>query len=171
MRWLLFILVALASLVLVMAVIGAVLPRKHEATRAANFRQRPAALYGLIRDFAPAAPWRRDAVRVELLPARDGRPTFREVSGRHAITYVVLQDRPAERLVMKIADEDLPYGGTWTYEFIPTAEGTSVRITERGEIKNVWFRFLARFAFGYTGSMDTRLRDIGRHFGEPATIY
>ena len=36
----------------------------------------------------------------------------------------------------------------------PTDAGTRVTITENGEIYNVFFRFMARFVFGYTATMD-----------------
>jgi polyketide cyclase/dehydrase/lipid transport protein len=170
MKWLLVIFGALAALLLVMAAIGAVLPRAHQATRAADFRQPPAVLYGLVRDFATATPWRSDVLRAELLPPADGYARFQETSRHHTITYLVMEDRPPGRLTMKIADENLPYGGSWTYEFTPTATGTTVRITENGFIKNVLFRFLARFVIGYTGSMETRLRDLGRQFGETTVV-
>jgi hypothetical protein len=34
----------------------------------------------------------------------------------------------------------------------------------------VIFRFMARFLFGYTGSIETYLRDLGAKFGEPVAI-
>jgi hypothetical protein len=166
MKSLVLILSVLAGLVLVMAAIGALLPRAHQASRTADFRQPPAVLYGLVRDFATATPWRSDILRAELLLPEGGQARFQETSRHHTITYAVVEDRPAERLTMKITDENLPYGGSWTYEFTPTAAGTTLRITENGFIKNVWFRFLARYVIGYTGSMETRLRDLGRQFGE-----
>jgi len=166
MKWLLLILGLLAAVVALMALIGAFLPRAHRASRAAAFRQAPGALYAVVRDFAPATPWQSDLLRAERLPLREGRVCFREVGRHRAIDYVVLADQPGERLVLKIADESLPFGGTWTYDFAPAPDGASVRITEDGEVKNAIFRFLARFVFGYTGSMDGRLRDLGSRFGE-----
>ena len=45
-----------------------------------------------------------------------------------------------------------------------------MRITEDGEIYNVIFRFVARFFFGYTASIEGYLRDLGHCFGELTTI-
>ena len=45
-----------------------------------------------------------------------------------------------------------------------------MRITEDGEIYNVIFRFVARFFFGYTASIEGYLRDLGHRFGELTTI-
>jgi len=78
----------------------------------------------------------------------------------------VIEEHPAEKLVLEIADENLPYGGTWTFAFTPDGSGTRLQITENGFVKNPVFRFLARFVFGYTGSIESCLRDLKRKFGE-----
>ena len=78
----------------------------------------------------------------------------------------MLEEHAGGKLVTEIADAHLPFGGTWTYEFAPTATGTTLRITERGEVKNVIFRFVARFVLGHTATMETYLRDLGRRVGD-----
>lgn len=168
MKWILIILGALVALVAVIAVIGALLPRDHTATRAAQFRQTPAALFAIARDFAALPSWRGDLKSVELLPARNGAACYREVSKHGPVTYLVREERAGERLVLEIADEGLPYGGRWTFEFrTASGSGAEVRITEQGFVKNVVFRFLAHFVFGYTATMEGYLRDLARKFGEP----
>ena len=49
-------------------------------------------------------------------------------------------------------------------------KGSVVRVTEDGEIYNVIFRFVARYFFGYTASIEGLLRDLGHRFGELTTI-
>jgi hypothetical protein len=68
--------------------------------------------------------------------------------------------------VARIADDKLPYGGTWTWEIEETPEGSAVRITENGEIYNPLFRFAARYVFGYSSTMEAYLRALGKKFGE-----
>ncbi len=74
------------------------------------------------------------------------------------------------RRVMRIAEKNLPFGGTWTIDIAPAAEGSVVRITEDGEIYNPIFRFMARFFFGYTATIEGFLRDLGQRFGELTNI-
>lgn len=169
MKIFLLILAVLAGLVLLMALIGALLPRAHQATRTAVFRSPPAILYATIRDFAAMPTWRSGLTSVELLPPRDGHPMFREISRHGPIAYVVREDDAPRKLVTEIADDSLPFGGTWTYEITVESNGTRLRITERGEVKNVLFRFMAGFVFGYNGTIETYLRDLGKKFGEPVT--
>jgi hypothetical protein len=163
----LLILASAAALVALIAIAGALLPREHVATRSASFNRPRAELYALARDFAAAPQWRSDVKSVELLPPRDGRVCYRETTRHGALTFVVLEDRPPEKLITRIDDAGLPFGGTWTFEFAAhDARAATLRITERGEVKNVIFRFLARFVFGYTKTMETYLRDLGRTLGE-----
>ena len=91
---------------------------------------------------------------------------FRENSKNGLITYELIDDTPGEKLTTRIVDRDLGYFGTWTYEFLPSAEGTRLRITENGEVPNVLFRFMSRFVVGHTGTMDAYLVAVGRKFGE-----
>lgn len=74
-----------------------------------------------------------------------------------------------EKLVARIVDRDLGYSGSWTYAFSDTPGGTLVSITENGEVSNILFRFLARFVFGHTSTMDAYLTALGGKFGEKVT--
>ena len=60
----------------------------------------------------------------------------------------------------RIADPQLPFGGTWTQEIAPDAGGCVVTITENGEIYNPIFRFVSRFILGYTSSIDAYLKAL-----------
>jgi uncharacterized protein YndB with AHSA1/START domain len=142
-----------------LALIGSRLPRNHVATRAQHFDSPPAAVYAAIRDVASYAKWRKDVKRVELLSATQ----FREHGSQGAVTYDVLEDVPDRKLVTRIADLDLGYGGTWTYELAPDGGGTMLRITENGEVSNPLFRFLSRYVFGQTATMDAYLAAL-RHY-------
>jgi hypothetical protein len=157
---------SLAALLAIVVLVGACLPRGHVASRTVTFRKTPAELYAIVRAFHQSASWRSGLKSIEMLPAENGRTAFREHLDRRAIAYRVLEDRPTERLVTEIADPTLPFGGNWTYEFTPAAAGTTLRITERGDVKNVIFRFMSRFVIGHTRTIDTYLTDLGRKVGD-----
>jgi hypothetical protein len=158
---------AIVGVIAIVYVIGALLPHKHVASREITLSRSSRDVYAVVRDFASAPSWRADLKRVVLLEAVDGKPRFREEFGYGAINYEVMEEREPDRLVTRILDRDLGYFGTWTYEFIPVENGaTRVRITENGEVPNVVFRFMSRFIFGHTKTMETYLRALGRKFGE-----
>lgn len=170
MKLALFILGGLVVLVALMAVIGMFVPRQHRVTRNAIFRQPPERLFAAVRDFAALPSWRGEVKSVEMLPPDHGVVRCRETTRHGAVTYRIKEERPGQRLVTEIEDANLPFGGTWTFEFVPAAQGgTTLRITEDGFVKPALFRFLARFVFGYASTMEGYLRALGRKFGEEVT--
>jgi hypothetical protein len=169
MKWIFIIVGGLVLLVAVMAAVGAMLPRDHHVTRKARFHVAPAALYAVL---AGPPDWRTGVKSYGELPEQDGkRRWWEEDTHRQKITYEIVEAKPPARLVTRIAQQGLPFGGGWTFEIASTPGGGSeLRVSEDGEIYNVIFRFMARFLFGYTGSIETYLRDLGAKFGEPVAI-
>jgi hypothetical protein len=168
MKWVFLIVGGLVFLAVVAAVIGAMLPRDHRATRQARYRQKPEAIYSTL---AGPPEWRRDIKAFGSLPDSNGRKQWWEQDKEgHKITYELVEDQMPTRRVTRIAQKGLPFGGTWTIEISPAPEGSTVRITEDGEIYNVVFRFVARFFLGYTSTIEGYLRDLGNHFGEAVAI-
>jgi hypothetical protein len=49
-------------------------------------------------------------------------------------------------------------------------DGAALRVTEDGEVYNVIFRFMSRFVFGQTGTIERYLKDLGKKFGEQVEI-
>lgn len=169
MKWILIAAGALVLLVGLAAIVGAMLPLHHHATRKARFRVSPDALYAVI---AGPPDWRTGVKSFGVLLEQDGvKRWWEEDSHRQKITYELVEDQPPSRLVTRIAGRNLPFGGAWTFEIAPIAGGGSdLRIHEDGEIYNVIFRFMARFFFGYTASIEGYLRDLGTKFGQSVFI-
>lgn len=170
MKWL-ALAAGLAVLVVVaVALVGSRLPRHHVAVRSARLHQPLPAVWDAIADPLAGASWRGDLRSVERLPDREGRLVWKERGRRgDALTLELMADEPPRRRVVRIADPSLPFGGTWTYELATEGDAVRVTITERGEVRNPVFRFLARFVFGHGGTMETFLEQLGARFGEQVT--
>jgi hypothetical protein len=162
------IIVSLVAIVVLVIAVGYSLPKSHIAARAVSLGQKPADVFALISDFQDGAAWRSDVQAVELLQPENGHTRFREKGSNGNLTFEVIEFEPPERLTTQIADKKLPFGGTWTFEVLPAANGTRLNITERGEIYNPVFRFASRFILGYNRTLDTYLRNVSRKFGETA---
>ena len=169
MRWVLGIFGILVVAVLVVVAIGYALPKSHVAAVSARYAAPPDSLWATLTDVAAFPRWRNDLARVELLPDENGQRGWREHGKNDVITYRVVTSDPPRRLVTRIDDETLPFGGTWTYELAPADGGTRLTITERGEVYNPIFRFVSRFVLGYAGTMTRVLRAIGAKHGETVT--
>ena len=158
MRLLLWIGAGLVSLVVLVAIIGWRLPVGHVAARSATVGRPPADVYALVADVAAYSQWWADIAKVEMLPAGPGIIRFREHMTSGPIVMEVAEAVPPQRFVTRIADPDQPFGGTWTFEIAPDAAGSRLTVTERGEVYNPIFRFLSRFVFGHTGTIESFLQ-------------
>jgi hypothetical protein len=169
MKWILIAAGALVLLAGLAALVGSMLPQRHHATRRARYRVSPEALYAVL---AGPPDWRTGVKSFGILPEQDGRKRWWEEDSHHQkVTYELVEDKPPARMVTRIADRSLPFGGAWTFEIASVAGGGSdLRIHEDGEVYNVIFRFMARFIFGYTASIEGYLRDLGTKFGESVFI-
>lgn len=129
MKWLLLIGGALVLLIVIMAVIGAMLPQAHTATRSERFPgQTPETLF----------------------------PKLEKLVSENTDVPVEITERvPPQRLVTRIKPGQ-PFGGSWTI----TVNGDEVSITENGEVYNPIFRFMSRFVFGHTATMDATLKKL-----------
>ena len=170
MRWAIGIVGVLVALVVLVVVVGALLPKAHVASMSARYAAAPDALWRSLFNVRAFPQWRTDIARVELLPDEDGKLGWREHGKNDAITYRLEASEPPRRLVTRIADKKLPYGGTWTYELVPDGSGTRLTITERGEIYNPIFRFVSRFLMGHHATLDGMLKSVAKQFGEEPSL-
>ena len=149
--------------------IGYSLNQQHTATRETKLAAAPAVVWNTITDFSNAASFRPDLSRVDVLPAQNGTPVWREVDRKgESITFAVTESIAPKRLVVKIAQPDLPFGGTWVYELAPSGAGTSVRITENGEIYHPIFRFVSHLFLNQAATIEVYLRSLERKHGRGA---
>jgi uncharacterized protein YndB with AHSA1/START domain len=148
---------------ILIVVIGALLPQKHRVSRTVSLHQPAEVVWHLI---SGPPTWRPDIRKYEELPPHDGHRMWRETDKHaQAITYEAVESSPTSRLVTRIADPKLPFGGTWTYEITPAASGCSLTITEDGEVYNPLFRFVSRFIMGHTATIDAYLKALGQKLG------
>ncbi len=170
MRYALIALAIVGALILTIVVVGLLLPVKHRASREATYNRPAAEVFRVITTPADFPVWRTGVTKVDVLPAHDGKATWREFGKDGDILYEVERSVPDTTLVTRIADRSLPFGGTWTYTLMPKGDSTTLRIVEDGEVYNPVFRFVSRFVIGHTATIDRYLRDLGKHFGEKDVV-
>lgn len=170
MRIVFWSLLVLASLLVLITVIGALLPRDHVATRTGRYHQPPDVIWKAITDVDAMPSWREGLKSVQHLPDSNGLPAYLEITSDGKIPFETVEMTPPQKLVMRIADPKLPFGGTWTFEITPTADGATLRITENGYVSNPFFRFMSRFVFSQTSTMETYLKSLAKKFGEEPRI-
>ena len=134
--WIVGALLVLGALVLV---VGLALPVDHVAIRTRSFSADPQALWDAVHD-------------PELARAAAGDLATEEV-----------ESVPPKLLVTKIVGEEA-FAGTWTFEIGPAERGSTLTITERGEVYNPLFRFVSRFVLGHHRSIDGYMSRLRKRF-------
>ena len=129
----------------------------------------PDAVWAVLTDPAGYPKWRGDVTSVDVLPTDSGHVAWREQGRNGAITFVVEQAERPNRLVTRITDKSLPFGGSWEYLVTGDGLGSRVRITEHGEVYNPVFRFVSRFILGHTATASAYLKALGARFGATVT--
>jgi len=81
---------------------------------------------------------------------------------------LVLAEVPT-RLVTRITDRSLPFGGSWEYLVTGDGNGSRVQITGHGEVYNPVFRFVSRFIMGHSATASASLKALGARFGATVT--
>jgi Polyketide cyclase / dehydrase and lipid transport len=119
-------------------------PRGHEETRSRDVTLSPEEVWAKVTDFTHLPAWQPWYTKVELLRGDGGLgAVWRHVEkGGQSLDLEVTTWEPPRRLVTTIANPNLPFRGSWTFEIEPTAVGSRVTITEKGEIPNPILRTL-----------------------------
>ncbi len=169
-KWILIILAVPMVLVGLLAGIGLLIPERHSASCTATIPATPDMVFRLVTDFDGGAKWRSGLEKVERVDDVDGRASWIEHTDFGPLTLEVIEADAPRRLVTRIADEDLPFGGSWTYTLEVDGDNCRVSIKEDGEIKSSVFRTLTLFVFGYHHTLEQYLEDVGRHFGADVEV-
>jgi hypothetical protein len=165
-KWLLYILAGLVGLVALLAAIGAMMPKEHTASRAVRFRPKAPELFATVSDFAKYPEWRTGVSRVDVEGALGPGVIIREHGANGTIPYRIEVFEPPSKIVTRIADPSLGFGGTWTFEVFQNDSGSELVLTENGEIYNPIFRVLGKFFFSPYETIDTYMADLKRKVGE-----
>ena len=163
MKWLLIVVLAIAAILILIVIIGALLPQKHTVSRSISLHQSADNVWALI---SGPPTWRPDVASYQELPPHDGHRMWNETDKHgQTIAFEAVESAPPRLLVTRIADKKLPFGGTWTYEIVPAGDSCTLTITENGEVYNPLFRFVSRFIIGQTATMDRYLRALKAKIG------
>jgi uncharacterized protein YndB with AHSA1/START domain len=152
----------LGAFLLALVAFGYALPVAHVATRDTVLTAPPERIFGALTDVEAFPKWRTDVQAVEVI-ARTPRLQWRERGSDGTIAFEIQESDPPRRLVTRIADRSLPFGGAWTFALQPGDGGTKLTITENGEVYNPLFRVMSRFVFGHTATIDRYLGDLQKH--------
>jgi uncharacterized protein YndB with AHSA1/START domain len=168
MTWLWIVLAVVIGVPLILFAIGSFLPRDHVARMSIELAAPPDRIWTLVSDLAGTARWRKDISAVTVESAPGGPVRYVEQSSHGKIPFEIVSQDPPRRQVVRVVDDDQPFGGTWTWELTPAAAGTRITITEAGFVKNPLFRVMSKLVFKPTNTIRSYLQALARELGEAA---
>lgn len=165
MKFFLLILVTLVLSVGVLALFlywyGRRLPFHHRQSATADLPVPPERVWEVITCYDEMPSW-WDAVKtVETEKNTEGTlVTWNVDKHGQRIGFVTEASNEPRRLVRRILDDDLPFGGTWIFELEPRGTGTRLTLSEDGFIRPPLFRAIAHLFIGMRATMEDFLKAL-----------
>lgn len=166
MQWTLILAAVVVAVLGAVVAIGWKLPSEHRATREAEFSHGADELWAVLTNFSGLPDWMPGIRAVQRLDTVEGKDRWLYETAEGELTIEVLTRSAPTLLTIRTVRSELAFGGTWTWRISPLATGSLVTVTEYGWISNPFFRFMARYAFGISTTIDSALVALGRHMGE-----
>src|SRR5437764_4749955 len=143
--WILVSVGIVVGILLAITVIGLFLPRSHRVTCALALKQTPVAVWQVITDHGRVPEWHANVIKVERLLDKRGHEVWKETyKGDYGMVLETTELSPPTRQVRTMTDEKGPFSGRWEFALTPTETGCRLSITEFGEVRNPFFRFMFR---------------------------
>ncbi len=160
MKKILLVLACVVGVALALTVAGMFLPQKHVAAKTVTLAAPPERVFAAISNVDTFMTWRSTLDGIEKVPDDGKGARFVEKAGGDRITFRVETLEPSTRMVTRIADPNLPFGGSWTFDLKPNGAGTDLTITEVGEVYNPFFRTMQRLFFSPVKTIETYQADL-----------
>ena len=161
MKWLLIPVGILVCCIVLALIIGWLLPVKHTASIRVRLSAPVSKVWQRITGVSDFPRWRSNLQSIQILTDS----SWVEVDNRrHQTPYSLETIETNRKLITRIDSRKLPFGGSWTYTLEPDGQGTSLNITENGEIYNPLFRFVSRYITGHSATLKKYASDMERSF-------
>lgn len=150
---------------LVLYLLGRGLPEKHTSHLTVVLPAARPAVWAVITDYAAMPSWWPEVKGIRMETRPNGEVWTWNMDGHgQEIAFRTKEEQTPARLVREIVGDDLPFGGTWTFELAEEGGRTRLTLTEDGFIKPPLFRAIAQYFIGldrtmksFTAHLDKRL--------------
>ena len=168
-NWLKFIALSLAAMGFLMAFVfvrGNMFDEEHRVQVRVRFVRPLNEVWKTLSDIKAQTDWNKslDSVTLE---SENPEIWAENYSGR-VLRMETVERVENQRLVRRLVGDDLPFGGTWTYELKNLGGETLLTLTEEGHIKNPMFRFRAHSVCGLNSSLKAAVEALETRLGKAA---
>ena len=159
----------LASFIGLILWYGYTIPVKHTVSVSQHYDKTATDIWLAITQYDKYPEWHEDIYAIKELPEKGGYQSWKEVDADgHTVPYIILKHSSNAQLVIQTDNKDKDFNYTRTYDLIPDTghkeKGTTLKITQNGEIHNFLFRIIAHFFTGHSNDIDTFLRSLKNKF-------
>ena len=162
-KWMLWAVGAMAGVFLTIVLVGWTFPVAETTTNTITINRPPQNVWWILTDYNNASQWHpqfREAVMLSLPGDKPMRWRGTYTDGAVVNFEVVESDFP-KRLVERIADNNLPFGGTWTVVIRTDDLRTSVvTVQARAENYNPFNRFVVHLFVNPSAEVDRILKAL-----------
>jgi hypothetical protein len=158
MKWIFISLGILIVLIAIVYLIGLLMNVKHEATIQREFKKIGMdEILSVITDYKGYANWRSG---IKELTIDSVNHWTEKNSHGDKVSYRLEMGDEKGKLITRILNKDLAYGGFWEFTFTSIDDGCSIKIVENGEVYNPLFRFMAKYIFGHETTLKNYMNDL-----------
>jgi uncharacterized membrane protein len=158
MKWLLIIVIVIAAPIVIMYLIGYFMPVQHVSSHTVLLNAPPEQVWNVLQDHRQYPTWRSDVKKVEVKDPLH----WTETTTNGTLSFESEIAKPSALFHSKIVNQNLPFGGSWTYELVPGNGSTRLTITEHGEVYNPIFRFMSKYVFGHEATLKKFGQDLSK---------
>lgn len=172
MRWLLIFLIILVVATMGVYGAGSALPEEMITLRGARYKASVDKIWALVTDYPQMTRWNDGIASVTPIPEEETKETLWDIAdaeGRHMVLKVISSEEHKTHTV-KIIKSDLPFTGSWRFEFSEDETGTWLKMEERSHTSNPFLRFFTYYVLGSDYGMRAYLLALARHLVEDIEI-
>lgn len=137
---------------------GTTLPETHRVAKTVRLEATQDVVWALITDYQNTPEWWSDVKSVEEETRPDGtRVTWNIDQHGERLGFVTSEVTPPTKLVRKILDEGLPFGGVWIFELATDGGATQLTLTEDGFVTPPFFRAAMHLIIGEDAKINSFL--------------
>jgi uncharacterized protein YndB with AHSA1/START domain len=165
-----FILGGLACLIVLVALsvnlVGLFIPVNHQSSVSVILDADQKKVWTVITDYQSLPSWWSTVKSIEK-QEKDGKELWinTDQHGQKVAFYTTEEEAP-NKLVRTMLSDNLPFGGSWTYELVTQDGKTHLTITEKGFIRSAFIRTIAKLFMNDQETMQSYVTSLQKKLNQ-----
>ncbi len=151
---------------------GSALPEEMITIRGAQFKAPVEEVWDMVTNYEAMPKWNDGIASVTPIPDTQTKETLWDIVDNedHHMVLKVTRSEPQKIHRSEIIKNDLPFLGSWQFEFTANEAGTWLKLEEHSFIKSPFLRFFTYYILGSDYGIRIFLESLGRHLVQDVDI-